>query len=113
MKTALLLLLLGTHAAARENADVLGIDEAVAVAVKNSPAALAAEQDIIIARQRVIEALFMALPQFTLSATFSRASLEFPALLGSELGERYLDPLAGANFYTLPVHALQPLYTGG
>ena len=113
MKTALLLLLLGTHAAAQKNAEVLGLDEAVAVAVKNSPAALAAEQDIIIARQRVMEARFMALPQFTLSGTFSRASLEYPALLGAELGDRYLDPLGGSNFYSLRVQALQPLYTGG
>jgi len=112
-RLALLLLLLGTHAAAQKNAEVLGIDEAVAVAVKNSPAALAAEQDIIIARQRVMEARFMALPQFTLSGTYSRASLEYPALLGPESGDRYLDPLGGSNFYSLRVQALQPLYTGG
>lgn len=113
MKIALFLLLLGTHAAALENTEVLGIEEAVAIAIKNSPAALAAEQDIIIARQRVMEARFMALPQFTLSGTFSRASLEYPALLGAELGDRYVDPLAGPNFYSLRVQALQPLYTGG
>ncbi len=113
MKIALFLLLLGTHAAAQKNAEVLGIDEAVAIAIKNSPAALAAEQDIIIARQRVMEARFMALPQFTLSGAFSRANLEYPALLASESGDRYLDPLAGANFYSLRVQALQPLYTGG
>src|SRR3989338_5066720 len=113
MKTALLLLLLGTHAAAQGNAEVLGLDEDVAVAVKNSQAALAAEQDIIIARQRVMEARFMALPQFPLPGAYSRASLEYPALLGPESGDRYLDPLGGSNFYSLRVQALQPLYTGG
>lgn len=112
-KLALLLALLAVPVAAGENGETLTIDEAVAVAVKNSPAALAAEQDIIIARQRVMEARFMALPQFALSGTFSRANLEYPALLGPEFGDRYVDPLAGSNFYSLRVQALQPLYTGG
>ena len=55
----------------------------------------------------------MALPQFTLSGTLSRASLEYPALLGPELGDRYIDPRGGDNFYTMRAQALQPLYTGG
>ncbi|PJA11541.1 MAG: hypothetical protein COX65_10235 [Elusimicrobia bacterium CG_4_10_14_0_2_um_filter_56_8] len=110
---ALLLALFPGSAAARKNGEALSIEEAVSIAVRNSPAALEAEQDIIIARQRVLEARFMALPQFTLSGTLSRASLEYPALLGHELGDRYLDSRAGNDFYTLRVQALQPLYTGG
>ncbi len=109
----LALALLAVPASAQKNAETLTIDDVVAIAVKNSPAALAAEQDIIIAKQRVLEARFMALPQFTISGTLSRASLEYPALLGAELGDRYLDPRVGDNFYSLRVQALQPLYTGG
>ncbi|MBI4351425.1 MAG: TolC family protein [Elusimicrobia bacterium] len=113
MKFALLLALLAAPAAARESGETLTIDEAVSIAVKNSPAALAAEQDIIIARQRMREARFLALPQLTLSGTLSRANLEYPALLGPELGGRYVDPRAGDEFYSLRAQALQPLYTGG
>lgn len=110
---ALALALLAGPAAAGGNGETLTIDEAVSIAVKNSPAALAAEQDIIIARQRMREARFLALPQFTLSGTLSRADLEYPALLGPELGDRYVDPRAGGEFYSLRAQALQPLYTGG
>ncbi|HAT71882.1 MAG TPA: hypothetical protein DCS63_03605 [Elusimicrobia bacterium] len=104
---------LGTRAAAQNGGESLSIDDAVLLAVKNSPAALAAEQDIIIARQRVSEARFMALPQFTLSGTASKASMEYPAVLSPELGERFMDPSISDTFYTLRVQGLQPLYTGG
>ena len=110
---ALALALFPGPAAAQKNGETLTLEDVVSIAVKNSPAALAAEQNIIIARQRVMEARFMALPQFTLSGTLSRASLEYPALLGPELGDRYIEPRAGDNFYTLRVQALQPIYTGG
>ncbi|MCM2266164.1 MAG: TolC family protein [Elusimicrobiales bacterium] len=112
-RLAAALLLALPAAAAAQGAEPLSIDDAVSLAVKNSPAALAAEQDIIIARQRVREARFMALPQFTLSGIASRASLEYPAVLGAELGESYLSPVIDNSFYTLRAQALQPLYTGG
>lgn len=110
---ALALALFPGLAAAQKNGESLTLDDAVAIAVRNSPAALAAEQDIIIAKQRLREARFMALPQITLSGTLSRASLEYPALLGPELGDRYVDSRVGDSFYTLRAQALQPLYTGG
>ena len=112
LAAALVALFIGA-AAAQGGGETLTIDGAVALAVKNSPAALAAEQDIIIARQRVREARFMALPQFALSGIASRASLEHPAVLGPELGESYLSPDIDNSFYTLRAQALQPLYTGG
>ena len=110
---ALMLALFPVPAPAGENGETLTIDEVVSIAIKNSPAALAAEQDIIIARQRMREARFMALPQFTLSGTLSRANLEYPSLLGPEFGNRYVDSRVGDNFYSLRAQALQPLYTGG
>jgi outer membrane protein TolC len=110
---ALALLLAACPAAAQNGRDPLTIEEAAAIAARNSPAALSAEQDIIIARQRMREARFLALPQFTLSGTLSRLDLEYPAVLGPELGDRYIDPSAGDTFYSLRAQALQPLYTGG
>jgi outer membrane protein TolC len=110
---ALALAVLAGPAAAQKNGETVTLEAAVAAAVKNSPAALTAEQDIIIARQRVHEARFMALPQLTLSGTLSRLKLEYPAVLGTELGDRYVDPAAGNSFYSLRAQALQPLYTGG
>jgi outer membrane protein TolC len=95
------------------NQDVLSLDEVVSLAVKNNPTLLSSEQDIIIARQRVSEARFMNLPQLALSGTFSKVNLEYPMILGPELGDRYLDPAVNRNFYTMRAYALQPLYTGG
>ncbi len=111
--SALALVLLCAAASAQQaGREALTLDDVVSQAVKHSPAALAAEQDIIIARQRVSEARFMYLPQLTLSGTASKASLEYPAVLGPELGERYIDPSKNA-LYSLRVQGLQPLYTGG
>ena len=100
-------------AAEPKNQDVLTLDEVVSIAVKNNPTLLSSEQDIIIAKQRVREARFMNMPQMALSATASRVNLEYPTLLGPELGDRYLDPAVSKNFYTMRGYALQPLYTGG
>ncbi|HBA61900.1 MAG TPA: hypothetical protein DCZ92_14030 [Elusimicrobia bacterium] len=91
----------------------LTLDEAVQMAVRSSPAALAAEQDITIAKQRVKEARFISLPQLSLSATASRVNLSYPSVLSPEMGERYLDPSIPRNFYTFRVTALQPVYAGG
>ena len=110
---ALALALLPGAVLAQNGKAVLTLRDAVALAVRNSPAALAAEQDIIIARQRVHEARFMAMPQFALSGSLNRVNLEYPAVLGSELGNRYIDPSAGNEFYSMRAEALQPLYTGG
>ncbi|OGS07959.1 MAG: hypothetical protein A2270_08755 [Elusimicrobia bacterium RIFOXYA12_FULL_51_18] len=93
--------------------DVLTLDEVVSLAVNNNPTLLSSEQDIIIAKQRVHEARFMNMPQMALSGTFSRVNLEYPTILGPELGDRYLDPTVSKNFYTMRAYALQPLYTGG
>ncbi len=93
--------------------DVLTLQEVISLSVKNNPALLSSEQDIIIAKQRVREARFMNLPQLALSGTYSKVNLEYPMVLGPELGDRYLDPAIKDNFYTLRAYALQPLYTGG
>ena len=93
--------------------DVLTLDEVVRLAVKNNSSVLFSEQGIIISKQRVREARFLSLPQFSLSGTFSRANLQYPTVLGSELGARYLAADVSDNFYTLRAYALQPLYTGG
>ena len=93
--------------------EVLTLDEVIRLAVKNNPALLSSEQGIIIARQRVHEARFLNLPQLSLSGTYSRADLEYPTVLGAELGDRYLASDVKDNFYTLRASALQPLYTGG
>lgn len=110
---ALALAVLPAAALAQNGKEVLGLADAVELAVRNSPAALSAEQDIIIARQRVREARFMAMPQFALSGSLNRANLEYPAVLGSELGDRIIFPSATDAFYSMRAEALQPLYTGG
>lgn len=114
-KTVLPVLLLALSVAgpAAAQQDVLTLDSVISLAVKNDPALMSAEQDIIIAKQRVSEARFLFLPQFALSGTLSRVDLEYPMLLGPELGDLYLDPGIAENFYNMRVYALQPLYNGG
>lgn len=112
-RALLLLTLLALPAAAQRVPETLALEDVVSLAVRNSPSALSAEQDISIARQRLREARFMSLPQFTLSGTASKVKLEYPVILGAELGDRFLDPAISDRFYTLRVQALQPIYTGG
>ncbi len=102
-----------SHGQADKGQEVLTLAEVVARAVKNDPMLLSSEQNIIIAKQRVREARFISMPQLALSGTFSRVNLEYPTILGPELGDRYLDPAVNNNFYTMRAYALQPLYTGG
>jgi outer membrane protein TolC len=110
---ALLAAFFAAPATAMDGRETLTLDSAVSMAVNSDPAALAAEQDIIIARQRISEARFMYLPQLSLSAAASRVNLEYPAVLDPELGGGFLDPNISDTFYTLRAQALQPLYTGG
>lgn len=107
----LLLLLLAVPPARGQ--EVLTLEETVRRAVRNDPAILSSEQDIIIAKQRVREARFTFMPQLALSGSFSRVNLEYPTILGPELGDLFLDPSINKNFYTMRAYALQPLYTGG
>lgn len=113
MRVVLIALFFPAVVFAQRAQDTLTLDEVIRLTVKNNPAVLAAEQGIIIARQRVHEARFLNLPQFSLSGTFSRVNLEYPTVLGPELGDRYLAADVNDNFYTLRAYALQPLYTGG
>ncbi|MBI4801372.1 MAG: TolC family protein [Elusimicrobia bacterium] len=111
--TALLLLLFGPRHIFAQPGDALTLETVIDLAVRNNPALLSAEQDIIIAKQRVSEARFLFLPQLALSGTLSKVNLQYPMALGPELGDRYLDADIKENFYALRAYALQPLYNGG
>lgn len=113
LAAALALAALAAAAGAQNGGEALTLAEAVDLAVRNSPAALAAEQDIIVARQRVREARFLAMPQLAFSGSLNKVNLEYPAVLGGDLGDRFIAPSASDAFYSLRAQALQPLYTGG
>ncbi|MCG2727004.1 MAG: TolC family protein [Elusimicrobia bacterium] len=93
--------------------EIISLTKAVELSKKNNPTLLSAEQDIIIAKQRVKEARFMALPQFSFAGTLTRLNLEYPMVLPQEFGGRYLDNSISENFYALRAYAFQPIYTGG
>ncbi len=93
--------------------EVISLTKAIELSEKNNPTLLSAEQDIIIAKQRVKEARFMALPQFSFAGTLTRLNLEYPMVLPQEFGGRYLDNSISENFYALRAYAFQPIYTGG
>ncbi|MDA8130305.1 MAG: TolC family protein [Elusimicrobia bacterium] len=113
LPAALALALAAAPAPALAEGNPLTLEEAVSIAVKNSPAALAAEQDIIITRQRVSEARFMALPQLALYGSVSRLNLDSPVVSGADSGGPVIYRELGDYFYQLRAQALQPLYTGG
>ncbi|MBU2574008.1 MAG: TolC family protein [Elusimicrobia bacterium] len=109
----LLFMFSGSRHIFAQPADVLTLESVINLAVRNNPALLSAEQNIIIAKQRVSEARFLFLPQFALSGTLSKVNLQYPMALGPELGDRYLGTDIKENFYTMRAYALQPLYNGG
>ncbi|MBI4657050.1 MAG: TolC family protein [Elusimicrobia bacterium] len=93
--------------------EVLSLEESVKLALQNSLPVLSAEQEILIAKQRLKEAHFLYLPQITISATLSRLNLEYPMVLPVEFGGRFLENGTNENFYTLRGYVFQPLYAGG
>ncbi len=125
--TALLLaLLLGVPAFAQKEYglkfsslmnDNLTLENAIRLGLENSSEFLTAKQDIIIAEQKVSEAKFRYLPQFSLQGTATLYDLDYPMVLPDSVANRFLpgNGLYGEKdqFYGVGITATQYLYTGG
>ena len=89
------------------------IEEAQRVALLNSPQLLSAEQDIIIAQQRVSEATFQFLPEIGLQASASRYDARYPFALAPEYRSVLLFPSDRTGIYSGRAYLRQPVYEGG
>ena len=73
------------------------LDSALAIALKNDSRLLSAEQDRIIAGQRLVEAKLVFLPEFGVQASVTKFSALYPFAASPELGSRLLFP-GGSEF---------------
>ena len=97
--------------------DNLTLENAIRLGLENNSAFLTAKQEIIIAEQKVSEAKFRYLPQFSLQGTATWYDLDYPMVLPDSVANRFLpgNGLYGDKdqFYGVGVTATQYLYSGG
>ncbi len=97
--------------------DNLTLENAIRLGLENSTEFLTAKQDIIIAEQKVSEAKFRYLPQFSLQGTATLYDLDYPMVLPDSVANRFLpgNGLYGDKdqFYGVGITATQYLYSGG
>lgn len=97
--------------------DNLTLENAIRLGLENSTEFLTAKQDIIIAEQKVTEAKFRYLPQFSLQGTATLYDLDYPMVLPDSVANRFLPgnyQYGDKNqFYGVGITATQYLYSGG
>jgi outer membrane protein TolC len=90
----------------------INLDEAIRLALQNNTQLLSAEQDIIIAKQRVNEAVFLFLPQVSFSGSMTKSNIKYPVVLTPEFRSDLLQTSSFENFYSAGVLVTQPIYKG-
>lgn len=96
--------------------DDLTLENAIRLGLENNSDFLTAQQEIIIAEQKVNEAKFRYLPQFALQGTATWFNLDYPMVLSDSVANRFLPGKMLNNdnrFYAVGVTATQYLYSGG
>ncbi|MGN1057883.1 MAG: TolC family protein [Candidatus Avelusimicrobium sp.] len=96
--------------------DDLSLENAIRLGLENNSEFLTARQEIIIAEQKINEAKFRFLPQFSLQGTATWYDLEYPMVLPDSVANRFLpstDTLNEKKFFGVGVTATQYLYSGG
>ena len=95
------------------------LDEALNLALKNDSRLLSAEQDRIIAEQRLTEAKLQFLPEFGLQASAAKFDARYPTALSPELGNVLAfprgtyNPSGSENIYSGRGYMNFPVYEGG
>ncbi|MBI5240325.1 MAG: TolC family protein [Elusimicrobia bacterium] len=96
------------------------LDTALAVALKNDTRLLSAEQDRIIAGQRLTEAKLVFLPEFGVQASVTKFSALYPFAASPELGSRLVfpagsvfNPSGSENIFSGRGYMNFPVYEGG
>ncbi len=97
----------------------LTLENAIRLGLENNNRFLAAQQEIIVAEQKVKEAKFLFLPQFALQGTATWYDLDYPMVLPDSIANRLIpnnDLISGDakhQFFGAGVTATQYLYSGG
>ena len=116
----------GLHFSSLLNED-LTLESAIRLGLENNNRFLAAQQEIIIAEQKVKEAKFLFLPQLAVQGTATWYDLDYPMVLPESVANRIipshdlkfnntgnnLTPNEEHQFYGAGVTATQYLYSGG
>ena len=89
------------------------LEDAVAIALKNDSRLLSAEQDRIIASERVTEAKLVFLPEFGLQASATKFDARYPFALSQDFRNLLLFPGAPQNIYSGRGYMHFPIYEGG
>lgn len=89
------------------------LEDAERVAMRNSAKVLSVEQDIIIAQQRVQQAIFQFFPDIGLQASATRYDARYPFALAPEFRSILLFPSNEAGIYSGRTYLTQTLYAGG
>lgn len=99
--------------------DELSLENAIRLGLENNSDFLLAQQEIIIAEQKVKQAKFLFLPQIALQGTATWYDLDYPMVLPESVANRYIpsnDSQTAADkhqFFGVGVSATQYLYSGG
>lgn len=99
--------------------DELTLEDAIRLGLENNNEFLTAQQEIIIAEQKVKEAKFLFLPQLALQGTATWYDLDYPMVLPDSVANRFIpnnDSLSDDTkhqFFGVGVTATQYLYAGG
>ena len=97
----------------------LTLESAIRLGLENNNQFLSAQQEIIIAEQKVKEARALFLPQLALQGTATWYDLDYPMVLPDSVGNRLIPNNKGAGqedkhqFLSAGVSATQYLYSGG
>ncbi len=97
----------------------LTLENAIRLGLENNSEFLAAQQEIIIAEQKVKEAKFLFLPQLAVQGTATWYDLEYPMVLPDSVANRFIpsnDSMSDDTkhqFFGVGVTATQYLYAGG
>lgn len=97
--------------------DNLTLENAIRIGLENNTDFLAAKEEIIIAEQRVQEAKFLFLPQFSVQGTATLYDLDYPTVLPESVANRFIPDSKSLGdedqFYGVGISATQYLYSGG
>jgi len=94
----------------------LTLENAIRLGLENNSDFLAAEQEIIIAEQKVNEAKFRYLPQFALQGTATWYDSDYPMVLPDSVANRFIPGKMlndDQHFYGVGITGTQYLYSGG
>jgi outer membrane protein TolC len=105
-------LLCGRLVLAAESDKAYTLDDAVTIALQNDARLLSAQQDRIIAEERVREAKYLFLPEFGLQASATKFDSRYPFSLSHDFRNILLFPGASENIYSGRGYMTMSIYEG-